>query len=89
MNDHGAPAPSQWAGEGTTDVRGSGRAAERSQQAIQALIADDLAGSDRPGSDRYIADALVRTFSVMMMDVRFDELPEMFLRQEDDMVETS
>ena len=89
VNEHGALAPSQLAGEGTADVHDSRRAAERSQQAIQALIADDLTCSDRPGSDRYIADALVWAFDVVMQDIRFDVMPEMLLRQEDDMVETS
>jgi hypothetical protein len=66
----------------------SRRAAERLEQAVEPLVADDLTTPDLPLSDRDIADALVRPLGVEMEDVCFDVVPQHALGEEDCVVET-
>jgi len=69
-------------GDCVGDLRG---ASKGFQQAVQRLIADDIAGADVPRFDGNIAEALMGPFGVLVPQISNDRLAQMILREERDL----
>ncbi len=84
------PAPCRWAWCSVTvsQVHRSGNATKRVQQAVQALIVNDLAGANLPRPDGHVADALVRALGVVMVDVGSDGVSQRVFTEKHDVIET-
>jgi hypothetical protein len=57
-------------------------ATEGLQQSAKALIADDLPLADLPGTDRLVAEALVGTLRVVVVDVFAQDLLQVLRTEE-------